>query len=317
MNQQDSTVSWGESAAYPALPWHQAALTRLNTQRANNRLGHALLISGEVGTGVQQFMYSIAAGLLCKEPQNFIACGQCRSCQLLASGAHPDAKYLHPEDAKVIKIDQVREVISFANTTAQQGGYRIIMIAPAEALNLNGANALLKLLEEPGENTVLLLASYAPAALMATLRSRCQKLLLAPPSLEQSKAWLQQQSINSDGFDEETLRSPLTAYDLHHSGDQNVALKVQAALDECLTKKIEAGQFAKQLSSFSPLLVADVLYAKCVSTLKNAETLAQPAVFDAIDSLCEWRRQLLAGASLNTELYLQSWAINLIKAPTV
>lgn len=313
MSSPDSVVNWGAAAAYPILPWHVPVVERLAAQHRAGRLGHALLVSGEIGTGVSQFMFNIAAGLLCKGPEGLLACGQCRSCQLLAAGGHPDAKYLVPEDAKVIKVDQVRAAINFANSTAQQGGYRIIMIAPAEALNTSGANALLKVLEEPGDNTVLLLASYAPAALMATLRSRCQKLALPPPTVAEAGEWLQHHGVAINNDDTAYL-SPLSAYHLQQTGEQNSRQKVQACFRQLREHTLDAGQFAKQLGGLDALLVADALYAACAQVLQTEQL---PAVFESIDSLSQWRRQLLAGASLNAELYLHSWAINLIKAPAV
>ena len=93
--------------------------------------------------------------------------------------------------------------------------------------------------------------------------------------------------------------------------------KVQQAFDKYMAKSLDSAAFAKQLAGFSGLLVADTLYSNCLGLLKSQTYSSAQPLFEAIDSLSQWRRQLLAGASLNAELYLQSWAINLIKASVV
>ncbi|MDG4870023.1 DNA polymerase III subunit delta', partial [Guyparkeria sp. 1SP6A2] len=82
---------------------------------------------------------------------------------------------MSPEEGKrQIRIDPIREVNRFVSQTAQQGGYRVIVVSPAEAMNIAAANALLKSLEEPGEKTLFILLSDVPSRTLPTIRSRCQ-----------------------------------------------------------------------------------------------------------------------------------------------
>ena len=119
-------------------------------------------------------------------------CGECRSCTFIKAGTHPDLIYLTPEEkGKAIKIDQVRELIEYSSKTSQIGGYKVVIINPADALNINAANALLKCLEEPTSNTLLLLVTDTPQSLMATIRSRCQIIPIPTPKREISHEWLQ------------------------------------------------------------------------------------------------------------------------------
>jgi DNA polymerase-3 subunit delta' len=110
---------------------------------------------------------------------------------LLKAGSHPDNFVLEPEEAdKPIKVDQVRELVAFVVQTAQLGGRKVVLIEPVEAMNVNASNALLKSLEEPSGDTVLLLVSHQPSRLLPTIKSRCQQVACPQPSLAQSQAWL-------------------------------------------------------------------------------------------------------------------------------
>ncbi len=179
-------------------PWQQGIWASLNRLLNAERLPHAMLFAAPAGTGKRRLADAFAARMLCQTPSLDAACGQCRGCQLLAAGTHPDYYVLSPETdgdkvSKVIKIDQARAVVSFASQTAQMQGYRVIIIDPADALNISSANAMLKTLEEPGQRCVFLLLTDQPTALLATIRSRCQLLPLSLPDEEDALAWLRQQ----------------------------------------------------------------------------------------------------------------------------
>src|SRR5690606_21599578 len=99
--------------------------------------------------------------------------------------------WLAPEEAgKAIRIDQVRAGVEAMGQTAQQGGMKLLVMEPAEAMNRAAANALLKTLEEPAGSALIVLVADAPAQLLPTIRSRCQQLLFPLPTGEQSRQWL-------------------------------------------------------------------------------------------------------------------------------
>lgn len=174
------------------LPWHDALWRQLQQRRAADRLPHALLLAGAAGLGKLTFARRLAQALLCASPDaGGDACGQCRSCRLFQAGSHPDYRLAQPaEDGKVIKIDQVRELCAFLGYTPQYGGCKIALLAPAERLNVNAANSLLKTLEEPPGDCLLLLATAQPGRLPATVRSRCQTVSFSPPAPEIALPWL-------------------------------------------------------------------------------------------------------------------------------
>jgi len=174
------------------LPWHRDPWRRIQQRRAAGRLPHALLLSGPAGLGKGLFARGLARALLCERPDaGGEACGQCRSCRLFRAGSHPDYSVVQPEeDGRIIQVDQIRALCAFLGYTAQYGGYKIALLEPADRLNVNAANSLLKTLEEPPGNSLLLLVTAQPARLPATVRSRCQKIGFDPPAMVAAVPWL-------------------------------------------------------------------------------------------------------------------------------
>ena len=124
----------------------------------------------------------MVARLLCRENEPAGLCSHCRSCTLLAAGSHPDYFDLQPDEGKqVIKVDQVRALIGKLDLTTSISERKVACIHPAEEMNAAAANALLKSLEEPAGNTVLILVSDNPGRLPVTIRSRCQAISVNQP----------------------------------------------------------------------------------------------------------------------------------------
>ncbi len=177
-------------------PWLHDPLQRALDALASERLAHALLICGPAHIGKHAFADALAKTLLCRERVDGAACGHCRSCVLYAAGTHPDWKYLSFEenDKKVLRkeivVEQVRDLGGWFALTPQRGGAQVAQIEPASAMNLNASNALLKTLEEPMRDRYLLLLCESPMQLSATIRSRCQRIELQPPSARAGLDWL-------------------------------------------------------------------------------------------------------------------------------
>ncbi|WP_416885302.1 DNA polymerase III subunit delta' [Marinospirillum sp.] len=189
------------------LPWHATIWQQWHQQLYADRLPHALLISGEAGLGKRTLARALAHFLLCEQPQGQHPCGHCAGCQLLESGFHPDWYNLQPEaEGKAIRIDAIRDLTQRLHQSAQKGGYKVVLLWPAEALNLHAANALLKTLEEPEPATLFILVSDQPSRLPATLRSRCQHWALPIPRREDILPWLSCQ-LSADQQPEQLLRA--------------------------------------------------------------------------------------------------------------
>ncbi|MEX0965019.1 MAG: DNA polymerase III subunit delta' [Pseudohongiellaceae bacterium] len=191
------------------LPWQVSQWLQLNRARSNDSLAHAYLFAGCEGLGKSLFAHSFAKSVLCQSPvkkqiaatessadsvsELDVACGACSNCLKGGVGNHPDLLSIEPEEgSKNIKIDQIRRLSEFVIRSSHSGGAKFAIIEQAHLLNGNAANALLKTLEEPNRNTHVILVSDYPGRLVATIRSRCQKLAFPTPSSETTSGWLQQ-----------------------------------------------------------------------------------------------------------------------------
>lgn len=181
--------------ATPLWPWQQSDWSRLNAYITQQRLPQALLISGKKGVGKRHLAEQFGYALLCANPKDDgLACGRCPACLLSNAGNHPDFFTLAPDEpGKAITVDSIRALIAKLTLKPQFERHRVVIVEPADAMNVNAANAFLKYLEEPTERTMLILISENPGALPATIVSRCQKLRPALPDRTALIAWLQQQ----------------------------------------------------------------------------------------------------------------------------
>lgn len=189
------------------MPWLNEPWERLRQSLADNRLPHALLVTGEEGVGKRAFADRFAALLVCEQPDMALGlrCGRCKQCELASADTHPDIRRYAPEKSRVIKVDQVRALSSFAVASPQVAGRKVAVIDRADQLNINSANALLKTLEEPASDLVLILLQESGRPVLPTIRSRCQVQGIATPSAAQALQWLRAE------IEQMTLESPPTS----------------------------------------------------------------------------------------------------------
>jgi len=188
------------------LPWHMASWQRIRQARVAGRLPHALLVTGPAGVGKRHLVAALSSSLLCARPDaGGLACGHCRECELLAVGTHPDYLEIGPDPeskSDEIRVDAIRRLTESDALTAHRGGHKVIVLDPAQNMNLSAANSLLKTLEEPSPDTFLCLVCEQPGRLPVTIRSRCQKLRIPAPPEPQALEWLR---AHNDSADAEAL----------------------------------------------------------------------------------------------------------------
>jgi DNA polymerase III subunit delta' len=204
-----------------SLPWLKQPQQRLRAAAGQGRLPHSLLLLAAPGLGAEMLANWTAALALC-EFTGPRPCATCASCRLLLSDNHPDIHVVRlEEDAQQIKIDQVRELIESLALKSYRGGYKVGMIEGAESLNVNGANAFLKTLEEPAANTVLIMIARPNHRLPATIASRCLRMNLRPPAPELALEWLRAHSTATEHWSAALALSggaPLLALQLETDG---------------------------------------------------------------------------------------------------
>ena len=178
----------------------QAEAMRRVLRRARQlRMHHALVVTGIRGAGKTTAVRSIAQAVLCPEMASVDdACGSCPECRAVAAGNHPDVHWVTvAEDKQDISVEQVRDVQEVMGRRPMQGRARVVLFDPADRLNEQGQNALLKTLEEPGADTFLLLPTSRPERLLGTVRSRADRLRLLPLDSDQLAAALAEAGVNS------------------------------------------------------------------------------------------------------------------------
>ena len=298
-------------------PWLQHQLTGLI-----QRPGHALLLQGASGLGQYELGLALAAAWLCHAPTSAGACGVCPSCHGIEVRAHADLSVLMPETdmlalnwplsekaqkdiddkkrkpSKEIRVEAMRDLLGFTQTTGAGANGKVVLIYPAERMNTITANTLLKTLEEPAGNTRFILASAAAHELLPTVRSRCQVHPMQWPSNAEGLRWLVQQGL-PEGEASVLLKAaggrPDDAQALFQLG-------FQAKLWRALPKALQRGDPGVLADNAAPLVLSslqkvchDLLHLACGAAPRffDADDLPQPS---SMMALTQWSKDLLQSA---------------------
>jgi DNA polymerase-3 subunit delta' len=300
------------------MAWLKPVHDEFRERLESGRLAHALLLSGPAGTGKLDLALEIAAGLLCQE-KSWPACGSCRSCQLLRTGAHPDYRKLTFELndkgnlRTEIVIEQVRNLISSLQLTTTISPRKIALLHPAEAMNRNAANALLKTLEEPPGDTVMILVSDDPSRLPVTIRSRCQNLHVRLPETRVALEWLMENGA-SDPLEAESAlqaaaRSPLRARDMLEDGSTAHYSLVSSTLDDMLKGHCASGQAVAALADLDPRQLWTWLSLCSAEKIRrNIDAKKTAKLLSQLQAAADRNRYLLA-TQVRKDLLLQDWLI--------
>jgi DNA polymerase III subunit delta' len=287
------------------LPWHRPALTAQLARR--DRMPHALLLTGPEGYGKVEFARALAQSLLCENADaEGVACGQCAACGWFGEGNHPDYREVLPEnlmeedaesepvasDSKPekksaqITIEQIRALQQFITLSTHRSGWRLLVLHPAEAMNPQAANALLKTLEEPTPSTLMILVSDQPGRLMATVRSRCQVVQVPVCDEALARDWLVAQGIDARAAGnllQQAGGAPLKALAFSEDDYQSARRQILSALAEPaksdwlgLAGAFEKGDL-KNVLDWTHTWVCDLLLTQQTGDVRHHPDFAQQA----------------------------------------
>lgn len=314
-------------------PWLDTAWGRLLDSRA--RPAQALLLAGPRGTGKGALARVWARSLLCESPRpDGEACGACAACHWFEAGTHPDFLHVGLQEktnregetrmATAIEVDQAREAVEFVRLSTYRAGHRVVLVDPADSLNLAAANALLKVLEEPPLNTVFMLVSDQPRRLLPTIRSRCTRIEIGLPAADAATAWLADQGVADAAGLLALSGSPLDALRWGESGDLDERRDVLDGLAR--PEQLDPVASGERWKALAPRLWHAVIYkwlADLLAVRLRGAVRFNPDFADALTRLggrtdlsallALSKQQAEAGRTLdhplNRALQLQSWLI--------
>jgi DNA polymerase III subunit delta' len=311
-------------SSFSQYTWLNKAFEQLCTSHQKGKLAHGIMLVAPKGSGKQLFAMKLSASLLCLKSKNKLqpACGECKNCRLIDSGSHPDLSILDyltdskGKQKKSIGIDQVRELSEKLVETPQLGGWRIALIVSVEKLTRGAFNALLKTLEEPGRNTLLIMLADNAHRVPATIKSRCQLTHFELTS-EQLCDWLVNQSGQNLEQAEKALKacyySPFKSLDYLESNIEAEITELTEDLDRVLQTKLSPSQLiAKHTANFPELWLQIANYFQKVqlSILNfNQQTYSKvPAKVpsDIYQQLIAFNRAQCAGSNLQNNLQLET-----------
>ncbi|MEM7304156.1 MAG: DNA polymerase III subunit delta' [Pseudomonadota bacterium] len=317
-------------------PWFSQQWEYFSRLLQSGSFPHALLLHGPAGIGKHQFATTLCAALACDHPtEEYLACGKCKHCLLFEARTYPDFVHVElNEDESSISVDVIRAMISKLYLTRHYENPKVALIENADAMNVNAANAILKTLEEPPEDTILILVSENPQKLPATIRSRCQAIALPVPSEEQAMMWLQEFSPEVDW--EPLLKvaqgGPLRALLFHETDLLDQRISVMNGFLGLFERDVQPLEISGKLASVDFVLsscwiqsiLLDLLRIKSAEnpiTLENpdfyrpllalAPRLRVPLILEFWDLLLE--RKSIYDKSLNFKLFTESMVLQVHK----
>lgn len=306
-------------------PWHQAAWQHIVSLYQTKRIPHALLLNGIYGLDNDVLANKLAKSLLCLKPrENFDSCDTCHSCQLFLAESHPDHILLKPEEAgKQIKVDQIRQLKESQSLMPKVSSAKTVVIQQADHMNTNAFNSLLKLLEEPQDNTTLILVASSLYKLPITIKSRCQMISVARPEHAVATAWLQQQSEWSQQEIAIVLKlahgAPVAALEIGEEGIEQ-SKEVFRGMAALMRAEANPVQLTSEWQAFDMVSVLHQLQAmiqtKLVSLLDGKDQLESHIIklYWAIsDCIIHTMKLLSSQNNLNKTLLLEDLMVSIMQ----
>ncbi len=295
-------------------PWQLNQWQQLCNAYIKKNLSHALLLNGQIGLGKFEFAKEFAKFLLCTHHHKtdlMTACNNCKQCNLVNKETNADLHILTLEDSQVIKLEQIRNVISSINNTSQFNGFKVVIIYPAEKMNIAAANALLKSLEEPiGDSTIFILVTQQYMQLPATIRSRCQRINFYSPKLPDLKEWLKKQAvdISTDNFDSAYQLSQGAPLALRDYSTDLTQVKLLQTLNSLFVDK--SWLISDCVNKLTKLPITDFIYCLQLSLtnlIKVDVKTRKEKLYNLLDDISNQKKALDRGIALNPQLIIEDY----------
>lgn len=313
--------------------WQATQWAQLSRMLHDKRLPHALLFTGLSGIGKSIFADAYSYLLFCQTPVNEMPCYKCHACRLVKGRAHPNVLWIEPEKkGSAIKVDQIRAVTEFINQSSFQGEYRVVIINPANNMNINAANALLKTLEEPSSGALLILVSDLRARLPATILSRCQRIVFKVPPTQLALDWLAQKMpevANREFLLKMAEGAPLAAVELLEDDIMASRATLFQAFIALSKKQGDPIKTAAGLQKVDELTLIDLALSFVCDLMRLHNGINdiinqdyQPSLLDIqkvkdeqsnhqfLNYLQQLRKQVCEGVNLNKQLLVESILLN-------
>lgn len=322
-------------------------------------LHHGVILSGISGIGKREFSVALAQRILCGEANGLLPCGRCQNCRLFNAGTHPDFHVISSEleavagriklisqysdryqdivarekkanPSLVIPVDQIRTLIERFYQSSHISDSRVALILPADRMNTNAANALLKLIEEPPAGVFFLLVTDQPGLLPATIRSRCVKESLAPPNLTEAKEWILDRIKEADSTDLMTNVSagPIDIVRDYQDGVLQLQLDNLKRIDALVRGQVDPVELAAQMTKQDVVSLLNWIHRVVFDLIKwrlagyaptwsgqsslNIERVSAEKLNKLYDKIAHYRR--MARDQLNLQLALEEIFISFKQA---
>lgn len=295
-------------------PWFQNLLATFQHRVNQQQLHHGLLLIAETGIGSDALINGIAQTLVCQTANN---CGECKACKLFEASSHPDIKRV-VSDKPSIGVDLIREVGEFVTSTSQLLGNKVVIIEDIERMTESASNSLLKTLEEPNNNTYLLLSTSSANSVLPTIKSRCEKINVSTPAASESLPWIKSQTnkaVTKEGlmafsnrpleYLESFNEGKLGFEDFHEKFNQLIDKKVHAFMLAESYKdnaaKVVTWAYMLLIQRYQTMLLGKGNHAQ---SLASTEHDSMQRLAESIDA-CKQANLKISQAGINKSLLLQ------------
>ena len=331
--------------------WLNDAFKGLQSAYQQNKFPHGLLINAVKGFGQLKLAKAIAASLLCHANREIssigkiqtdlqlnlgVACGTCKSCLLLRANTHPDFSLAERlvEKGKLkqnISINQMRELSQKLVKTSQLNGWRVAIINSIDDMNISSFNAILKTLEEPGQNTLIMLISHGMGKVPATIKSRCQVLNLNADK-KKTLEWLLNTNldqVNNERIDDDKASNAIeVCYGAPYAslefieGHQREYRKLFSDLDAVLANQLSANELLVQHKEQTLSLIGWIanyfhqvsqsisLESVSLEKMQRYRNVPQKTVTNLYEQIINLNRAQSSGSNLQLSLQLEAILIH-------